>query len=50
MAFIEYDKSPGITHEQRLQSFADSVRRAFEEITSELEELRAIVEEERTKG
>lgn len=36
MAIIEYDHSPNISPEQRLRSLADSVRRAFEEIESDI--------------
>lgn len=50
MAIIDYDKSPGITPEQRLQSFADSVRRALDEITGELEELKTLVKEGQESG
>lgn len=35
---IEYDKSPNIPPERRIQSLADSVQRAFEEISNEQEE------------
>ena len=37
MATIDYDKSPGISTEERIKSLADSVRRAFEEIEAEME-------------
>jgi hypothetical protein len=50
MAIIEYDKSPGISHEQRLQSLADSVRRAFDEIAGELEQLKGMVKEVQEEG
>lgn len=50
MAIIDFDKSPGVSPEQRLQSFADSVRRAFDEITSEMEELKNKVEELESGG
>lgn len=32
MAIIEYDKSLGVSEERRVQSLADSVRRAFDEL------------------
>lgn len=50
MATIDYDKSPGISTEERIKSLADSVRRAFDEINSELEELKATVNETEKKN
>lgn len=50
MAVIDYDKSPNISTEERLKSLADSARRAFDEITGELEELKTKIKEMEQKN
>lgn len=42
---IEYDKSPGISAEERLRSLAESVMRALDEQHREIEGLMKQVEE-----
>lgn len=39
MAIIEYDKSPGISNEERLRSLANSVMRALDEVENTMENM-----------
>ena len=42
---IGYDKSPTITEAQRLQSLAESIQRALDEMKEEIEALKKELEE-----
>lgn len=41
---IDYDKNPNISPEQRLQSLIDSIRRAFEELSGDINAIEKKIE------